>query len=137
MRRVPPSTIVPEDIQRLLAGGVEPATNIVSALAELGLGLGYPAGPRAGAGGSLGRGRYERAVDGRGLRNRYEDAVLRTAEGGVAVRVPQVRDGEGPYRSKLMEFLQGNSDVLERLVTEMYAQACPRATSRTPSGTLV
>jgi hypothetical protein len=49
----------------------------------------------------------------RGWRNGYEDARLKTAEGEVALRVPQVRSSETPYRSKLMEFLEGNSDVLE------------------------
>ena len=40
------------------------------------------------------------------------------------MQVPQVRDwvGEGSYRSDLMTFLRGNSDVLNRLATEMYAR---------------
>lgn len=38
------------------------------------------------------------------------------------VQVPQVRDADEPYRSTLMTFLEGNSDVLDRLVTEMYAR---------------
>ncbi len=38
-----------------------------------------------------------------------------------------------PYRSKLIEFLEGNFEVLEHLVTEMYARGCPPATSRTRS----
>jgi len=38
------------------------------------------------------------------------------------VRVPQVRDAEVPFRSTLMGFLEGNSEVLERLVMEMYAR---------------
>jgi transposase-like protein len=33
-----------------------------------------------------------------------------------------MRDAEGTYRSGLMQFLNGNSDVLERLVVEMYAR---------------
>ncbi len=37
------------------------------------------------------------------------------------MRMPQVRGGGAPYRSKLMEFLSGNSEALERLVTELYA----------------
>src|SRR5215218_5782998 len=37
MRRVAPSTIVREEIGELLAGGVAPETNILSALAELGV----------------------------------------------------------------------------------------------------
>ena len=36
--------------------------------------------------------------------------------------VPQVRDAGEPYRSRLMEFLRGNTDVLDRLVVEMYAR---------------
>lgn len=55
-------------------------------------------------------------------RNGYEDAGLSTAEGEVGVRVPQVREAGEPYRSKFMEFLEGNSEALERLVTEMYAR---------------
>ena len=56
------------------------------------------------------------------MARRYEDAGIKTAEGEVALRVPQVRASQGPYQSKLMAFFEGNSDVLERLVTEMYAR---------------
>ena len=38
------------------------------------------------------------------------------------VQVPQVRDAPETYRSRLMTFLRGNSDVLERLAVEMYAR---------------
>ncbi len=38
------------------------------------------------------------------------------------MRIPQVRDTAAPYRSRLMEFLEGNSAALEHLVTEMYAR---------------
>jgi putative transposase len=70
-----------------------------------------------------GRGRYERrGADQRGSRNGYEGGRIRTAEGAIDVRVPQVRGAEGPYRSTLMSFLEGNSEVLDRLVTEMYAR---------------
>lgn len=36
--------------------------------------------------------------------------------------MPQVRGSGETYRSKLMEFLAGNSEALERLVVEMYAR---------------
>jgi len=36
--------------------------------------------------------------------------------------VPQVRDAPQTYRSELMTFLRGNSEVLERLAVEMYAR---------------
>ena len=38
------------------------------------------------------------------------------------IQAPQVRDEPETYRSRLMTFLRGNSDVLERLTVEMYAQ---------------
>lgn len=47
---------------------------------------------------------------------------MRTAEGAIKVRLPQVRGAAEPYRSSLMSFLEGNSEVLDRLVTEMYAR---------------
>jgi transposase-like protein len=58
----------------------------------------------------------------RGYRNGYEPGRLRTAEGEVLVQVPQVRDAPETYRSRLMTFLRRNSDVLQRLVVEMYAR---------------
>src|SRR5690606_18752451 len=71
----------------------------------------------------LGRERYERRrEDERGYRNGYEPGRIRSAEGEIEVDVPQVRDSEQPYRSKLMEFLRGNSDVLEYLVVQMYTR---------------
>jgi putative transposase len=36
--------------------------------------------------------------------------------------VPQVRGASTAYRSRLMAFLSGNSEALERLVVEMYAR---------------
>jgi transposase-like protein len=58
----------------------------------------------------------------RGYRNGYEPGRIRTAEGEIVVQVPQVRDASETYRSRLMTFLRGNSDVLERLAVEMYAR---------------
>jgi transposase-like protein len=70
-----------------------------------------------------GRGRYERrGEDEVGSRNGYERGRLRTAEGFVDVAVPQVRGAGEAFRSSLMSFLEGNSEVLESLVTEMYAR---------------
>lgn len=40
----------------------------------------------------------------------------------MSVRIPQVWDTLMPYRSKLMEFLDGNPEALEQLVVEMYVR---------------
>lgn len=124
MRRVPPSMLVREDLERLLAGGVDEGENIISTLVETVTRLVFQQLLEAEQADYLGgRGRYERREGGRGgSRNGYEPGRLRTAEGPVSLRVPQVRGSGEPYRSNLMSFLDGNSDVLERLVTEMYAR---------------
>jgi putative transposase len=124
MRKVPPSVLVREELDRLLGGGVERETNIVSALVETVTRLVVQElleGEQADALG--GRGRYERRGDrSGGLRNGYEPGRVRTAEGAIEVQVPQIRGAGEPFRSTLMGFLEGNSDVLDRLVTEMYAR---------------
>ncbi len=93
MRRLPPSALVREEIDRLLSGGVERGGNIVSELASLGLRYLAQQGLEQEQHDHLGRGRYERRAGGEepGWRNGYEDARIRTAEGAVTVRVPQVR----------------------------------------------
>jgi putative transposase len=125
MRKVAPSVIVREQIEQTLCGGVDTETNLLSTLAQLGLKHIVQQALEQEQEDFLGRGRYERrqgAEKGRSYRNGYEDSTLAIAEGEVSVRMPQVRGGGAPYRSKLMEFLSGNSEALERLVVEMYAR---------------
>jgi transposase-like protein len=124
MRRVSPSVLVREELDRLLHGGVGEGTNIISTLVDTVTRLVVQELLEAEQADFLGgRGRYERrGQERRGLRNGYETGRVRTAEGAIDVRVPQVRDVDEPYRSTLMTFLEGNSDVLDRLVTEMYAR---------------
>lgn len=125
MRRVPPSTVIREEIDHLLSRGADREANLLSELAELGLRYLVQQGVEQEQQDFLGRAHYERRGDGeprRGYRNGYEDHRLKTAEGAVGIKLPQVRDTEGTYRSGLMRFLDGNSDVLERLVVEMYAR---------------
>ena len=52
----------------------------------------------------LGRERYERRTGQLGSRNGYEPGTLKTAEGVLRVRVPQVRGGQEPYRSATRVF---------------------------------
>lgn len=130
MRKIPPSAMLREEINRSLASGVQGGTDLLSHLAHLGLGYLVQQALEQEQEDFLGRARYER--QGRGedtgdyrpahYRNGYEQGKLKTAEGEVKVRVPQVRGASSPYRSRLMEFLGGNSEALERLVVEMYAR---------------
>jgi putative transposase len=128
-RKVAPSQMVREQLEHTLCGGVEAESNLLFTLAQLGMKHLVQQALEQEQQDYLGRDRYERrsekSASGRGYRNGYEEAGLSTAEGKACVRAPQVRgvshDGE-PYRSGLMEFLQNNSEALERLVTEMYAR---------------
>jgi putative transposase len=74
---------------------------------------------------TLGRGSYQRREEGRGgYRNGYKGRSIKTAEGDVAVEVPQVRGlADGPYRSPIWQAL-GNrrSTALQKLAVEMYAR---------------
>lgn len=124
MRRVAPSVIAREQLQGLLAGGVDQESNIVSALVETVTRLVVQELLEGEQTDFLGgRGRYDRrGGDQVGSRNGYERGRLRTAEGFIDVAVPQVRGAGEPFRSSLMGFLDGNSEVLEHLVNEMYAR---------------
>ncbi len=124
MRKVPPSVMVREQIeQALFSEGLDAnnneETNLLSTLARLGLSYLVQQALEQEQEDFLGRGHYKRRQTEeqtrRGYRNGYEEAGLATAEGKVNVRVPQVRDASSPYRSRLMEFLSGNSEALERL----------------------
>jgi transposase-like protein len=115
--------LVREELDQLLHGELDEGTNIVSSLVDTVTRLVVQQLLEAEQSDFLGgRGRYAgRELEG-GLRNGYEPGRIRSAEGAIRVRVPQVRDTTQPYRSSLMTFLDGNSDVLDRLVTEMYAR---------------
>jgi putative transposase len=70
---------------------------------------------------ALERGRYERREGTPGYRNGYENGTLKTAEGVLRLKVPQVRGREAPYRSQLWTDLAATSEILKRLIVEMYA----------------
>lgn len=63
----------------------------------------------------LGRGRYEARGEKAGYRNGYENGTLKTAEGVLRVKVPQIGGWEEPYRSQLWGQVGTTSDVLKRL----------------------
>ncbi|MFQ5933902.1 MAG: IS256 family transposase [Dehalococcoidia bacterium] len=72
---------------------------------------------------ALGREPYERRGEvGRGYRNGYKERRLDSAEGRLEVAVPQVRDSEEPFRSTLWPALKKRTEILERLVVEMYVR---------------
>src|SRR5215467_6912344 len=67
----------------------------------------------------LGRGRYESRRESQGYRNGYEDGTLKTGEGVLRVKLPQIRGRGEPYRSHLWRNVGTTSDVLKKLIGEM------------------
>ena len=94
-RTVPPSAEIEEQIDRLLAVGVgENPRESLSELARLGARLIIQRAVEDEFDAWLGRARYERRPDyQRGLRNGFRPRRVQTAEGELAVEVPQVRAG--------------------------------------------
>jgi putative transposase len=70
----------------------------------------------------LGREAWQRRPDSQGHRNGYEPARLKTGEGEIPIELPQVRDSEKPFHSRLRERLGDRTEVLVQLVLEGYAR---------------
>jgi transposase-like protein len=123
MKRIAPSEQLRQQLAAQLAGGLETSDQPASQFLRLAMQLVVQEALEQEVTDYLGRERYARRSDEQhGWRNGYEAGRIRSAEGEVRVQVPQVRGVEEPYRSPLMDFLRGNSDVLEHLVVQMYAR---------------
>src|SRR4051812_22095604 len=102
-RTVPPSAELEAQIDRLLAVGVgeDPRAALLQ-LAKLGARLIIQRAVEEEFDAWLGRARYERRPDGpEGMRNGFRPRTLQTAEGELAVEIPQVREAAAPFVSKL------------------------------------
>ena len=72
---------------------------------------------------ALGRASYQRRDQGQsGYRNGFKARTLKTAEGPLAVKLPQVRETPQPFRSELWQALGRKSPALQKLAVEMYAR---------------
>lgn len=125
MQRIPPSELLRQELRQALTPGprwegCDPANEVVRLAARLVL----QEAVESEQADFIGRGHYQRNGDGvrRGYRNGYEPGHLTTAEGRLEVDVPQVRGADRRFRSRLLEFLGQNTDVLDRLTVEMYAR---------------
>lgn len=119
-KRVAPSEQMRQSLEEFLSGGVRQDESPTSTLLNLAARLVLQEALEAEQREMLGRDRYQRGSEGT-YRNGYRVGRIAGAEGRVEVQVPQVRGVSG-YHAPLMEFLTDHSEVLERLVTEMYAR---------------
>jgi transposase-like protein len=126
MNKIPPSQRIRKQIEALFSGeGWEDQEELITRILSLGAQQLAQEALEQEVADHLGRGHYERRKNTQehlGYRNGYRQAGVDTAEGRIPLQVPQVRQSPEPYQSKLMRFLRGNSDVLERLALEMYTR---------------
>ena len=123
MQNVQPSDRLRKEIQTFFQdmGSADNGAEALSELVRLASTLMVQEGLEAEQADFVGRERYERG-ERNGYRSGYKPGKLDTAEGRVSVALPQVRDAQQPFHSKLFELLKGDSQMLEYLATEMYAR---------------
>ncbi len=111
-RTVPPSAEIEAQIDQLLAVGVgENPRESLSELARLGARLIIQRAVEDEFDAWLGRSRYERRPDSQrglrnyesGLRNGFRPRRVQTAEGELAIAIPQVREAAETFASKLFQ----------------------------------
>src|SRR5437764_8875775 len=70
-----------------------------------------------------GRDYYARgATPGAGYRNGYRPGRVKSAEGAIDYRAPQIADRSEPFHSRIREAVRGRTEELEALAVEMYAR---------------
>jgi transposase-like protein len=70
-----------------------------------------------------GRAHYKRGKrKHQGWQNGYREGKVTTAEGFLELALPRVRETEEPFHSRLSPLLKKGSDMLGRLVREMYVR---------------
>ena len=122
MTSIPPTERICEAISEFLIKGISDSGDVTNTLFLLGAQRLIQELLEQEATDYLGRERYERSDENKGLRNGYKERQLKSAEGLIPVFLPQLRDTEETYSSKLWSFVKGNSDVFRYLVAEMYAR---------------
>lgn len=125
MSRIPPTAHICQAISDFLKNGLKEDQDVTNTLFLLGAQRLVQELLEQETTDFLGRERYERRDDEnpqKGFRNGYKERKVKTAEGQIPVHLPQIRDSETTFQSRLWLFLKGNSDVLRHLVAEMYAR---------------
>jgi putative transposase len=136
MRSVPPHQRAEKAIHDLLQQGITTSaatdalseSSVTSLLMRLGLQALLDRALEEERTDFVGRERYARTgapaeePPAHGYRNGYKPGHVDTAEGRVAVAIPQVRQSAEPFQPQTLAAVRGRSAELERLVVELYAR---------------
>ena len=122
MKRIPPSRKMRQEIEEVFTGWEtegHPLDNFV----RLGARYMLQVAVEQEVEDYLGRAHYHRGSRRKnGWRNGYEPGKVKTADGTLEIDLPQLRATEGPYHSRLARMFREGSDVLGKMVTEMYVR---------------
>jgi hypothetical protein len=137
MKRIPPSSKLRQEIEGVLYGwetGGHPLDNFI----RLGASYMLQVAVEQEVEDFLGRGHYRRGSRKQeGWRNGYEPGkvnhpaaswgafsldFVKTTNGLLEIALPQLRATKEPYHSRLAQMFREGSDVLGRMVTEMYVR---------------
>jgi putative transposase len=125
MKRIPPSQQIGQEISSLLSEGIKGEGSILTELVTKAVERVLQEALEQEQTDYLGRDHYQRRREEdphRGYRSGYEPKRVKTAEGEIQVKVPQVRESLEPYHSRILPQAKGLTPSLERLVQEMYAR---------------
>jgi putative transposase len=125
MKRIPPSQQIGQEISSLLSEGIKGEGNLLTELVSKAIQRVLQEALEQELTDHLGREPYQRRCEEeahRGYRNGYEPKRVKTAEGEIRVKVPQVRESLESYHSRILPHAKGLTPSLERLVQEMYAR---------------
>ena len=125
MKRVPPSEQIRQEISSLFSEGLKGDGNLLTELVTKAVQRVLQEALEQELTDHLGRDHYQRRgveEPHRGYRNGYEPKRVKTAEGEVQVKVPQIRESLEPFNSRILPQAKGLTPSLERLVQEMYAR---------------
>ncbi|MDP2719918.1 MAG: IS256 family transposase [Dehalococcoidia bacterium] len=122
MKRIPPSSKLRQEVEEMFIGWEtegHPLDNFV----RLGARYMLQVAVEQEVEDYLGRAHYHRASRRKnGWRNGYEPGKVKTADGILEIDLPQLRATGEPYHSRLAQMFRGGSDVLGKMVTEMYVR---------------
>ena len=122
MRRIPASSKLRQEVEEVFTGWEakgHPLDNFVSLGARYMLQVAVEQEVED----YLGRAHYHRGSRRKnGWRNGYEPGKVRTADGILKIDLPQLRATEEPYHSRLARMFREGSDVLGKMVSEMYVR---------------
>ena len=101
-QRIAPSERIEQEMTAFLQGGISSSDQPISQFIRLAAQQIVQQALEQEVSDYLGRERYERQPEVDGYRNGYKPGRIRSAEGEIALQVPQVRGTDDPYRSKLL-----------------------------------